>query len=164
MPDRTVVRVIGLLVGLSLPGVGLGQGECFRTVREAASQAGVRDGEGFRLEGVTADRMGSGSWARVVRCGHPEQPGAMVKVKGAATVLQAGRAAQQEVRMLLVKTGTVVRVVGLDAMSRLEMAGVAQGDGAVGERVKVRVPSDGEARFVEGLVKGEGLVEMEMGR
>ena len=55
------MRVLGwMLVMASLPGVCVGQGECFRTVREAALQNGVRDGEGFRLEGVTADRVGGG--------------------------------------------------------------------------------------------------------
>ena len=63
----------------------------------------------------------------------------------------------------LVKTGAAVRVVRVDAMSRLEMAGVAQGDGGVGARVRVRLASDGEARFVSAVVRGEGLVEMDGG-
>ena len=57
----------------------------------------------------------------------------------------------------------VVRVVRIEDNLRLEMAGVAQGSGGVGDAVRVRVGAAGEERFVEGVIRGEGLVELGAG-
>ena len=61
----------------------------------------------------------------------------------------------------VVAIGAVVRVVRADVNVRLEMAGVAQESGAIGDAVRVRVGSADDARFVQAVVRGDGLVELE---
>ena len=140
---------------------------CFHSVKEAALQAGVRDGEGFRLEGIRLDRVGGGRWARVVSCVHPERPGMAVRVADERPGVQvAGVAAGRlfGVGRTLVEIGSVVQVVQVEANVRLEVAGVAQESGAMGDAIRVRVGAAGLEHFVAAVVRGEGLVEMEAGR
>ncbi len=137
---------------------------CFHSVKEAVSQAGVRDGEGFRLEGIRLDRVGGGRWARVVSCLHPERPGMAVRIAGDGAEVQVAGAAAGKlfgVGRTLVAIGSVVQVVQVEANVRLELAGVAQENGALGDAIRVRVGAAGLEHFVAAVVRGEGLVELE---
>ncbi len=157
-----------------MPGVAKAEERCFRSAHEAALQAGVRDGEGFRLEGVRVDRAQGARWARVVSCPHPERPGMVVKVpanvsaKSAEAAAASGESSLGErpepLRPAMVSAGGLVRVVRLEASARLEMAGVCQTGGAAGDHVRVRIGPPGEERFVSAVVRGEGLVEWEGAR
>jgi hypothetical protein len=73
----------------------------------------------------------------------------------------------------VVRTGTRVQVQELSANVRMEMAAIAQGNGAVGDSVRVRlIPvggNDGDQsgagwggneRFAIGIVTGRGVVEV----
>ncbi len=140
------------------------QENCFRTVREAATQAGVRDGEGFRLEGIRMDRVQGGQWARVLSCLHPERPAVLVKLLHELSVSTPGVAvapAAGSVLPVVVTAGSLVRIVRLESMARLEMMGVAQGDGARGDKVRVRLGAAGEEHFAQAVVRDVGLVELE---
>ena len=169
------MRVTGwVLLLCCIPGVARAEELCFRSAHEAALQAGVRDGEGFRLDGVRLDRAQGSRWARVVSCLHPERPGVVVKVAangstgkvaGPAAANESGLAERPEAaKPALVTAGGLVRVVRVEATSRLEMAGVCQAGGAAGDHVRVRIGLPGEERFVSAVVRGEGLVEWEEAR
>ena len=146
---------------------GRAETACFHSVREAALQAGVRDGEGFRLEGIRLDRVGGGRWARVVSCLHVERPGIAVRLAddrvtvggilpAASKLMSPGRT--------LVAIGSVVQVVRMEANVRLELVGVAQNSGSLGDAIKVRVGAAGAEHFIAAVVRGEGLVELEAGQ
>ena len=154
---------------------GRAENACFRSTKEAALQSGVRDGEGFRLEGVRMDRVGGSRWARVVSCLHPEWPGVTVKVAGSreeagdgtpslAMKPSGARHAALAMAPPVVLAGAAVRVVRVEAMVRLEMAGVAQESGALGDLVRVRVGAAGAERLEDGVVRGDGLVALEVAR
>ncbi len=152
-----------LVAGL-VSGECYGEEFCFRSAAEAVAQRGVRDGVGFRLEGVRVDRLGGGAWARVVSCEHPERPGVSVRVEqgveGKTVADKVAVRVSQAERVMV--AGTRVRVVRTEAMARVEVSGIVQDGGAVGDRVRVRIEArdGGEARFLEGLVMGVELVEV----
>ena len=122
---------------------------------------------GFRLEGIKVDAVGGGMWARVVSCLYPERPAVTVKV------LAASLPAEQKAQVAavrgpsLVKAGQSVSVLRTEQWARVETAGVVQRAGGLGERVRVRLAGGeqgAEARFVEALVRSDGMVEVEVGR
>ena len=153
---------------------GRGESTCFRTIKEAALQAGVRDGEGFQLAGIRLDRVGGGRWARVVSCSHPERPGMALRVPESplerasenahSPAAPLSAAAPQSVPAPLVLVGALVHVFKIEQNVRLEMAGVAQQSGGLGDTVKVRVGAVGEERLASAVVRGEGLVMLEEAR
>ncbi len=166
-----------LLLGLIIFGAGrccLGESGCFRSVGEAARAAGVRDEGGFRAEGVRRDPLSGLAWVRVVRCGRPEVPGVLVRGVTESvgsrpdkdeTVVSVGPPGASMTRPLVV-AGDAVRVVWEQGAARGELAGVAVVSGIAGARVRVRLQSlekSAEERFVAGVVRAAGLVELETG-
>ena len=110
-------------------------------------------------------------WALVVDCEHPERParwmpaGKDVAEMKTVAAVAAPVVAVQSVASLVVKAGDTVRVWSSGGVVRMETTGVAQENGAVGARIRVRMlrqgmESVGEERFVTGVVAGPGSVEM----
>lgn len=146
--------------------------DCFRSVGEAATQTGVREELGYRLAGVSRDVFGGRRWAEVRSCKHPERPSVLVALEDGRP---AGEAHPNEdtavVRMghadgrhweVLVRAGSRVTLVSAEAMVRMEVMGVAVESGAAGERVRVRLVTEGQAgeRIAWGVVRTAELVEM----
>ena len=141
---------------------------CFRSVAEAVAQThlleGVRtDGLGFRVEDLQRDVLHGRDWAMVRSCEHPERPAVAVAV-GRITPLPDAAPAHSKAPLVL--GGVEVRLVRLEANSRLEMRGVTQAAGALGDTVRVRVLRVGEdqsaeERMVLAVVRGADLLEME---
>ena len=140
--------------------------DCFRSVGEAATQTGVRDEVGYRLAGVSRDLFGGRRWAEVRSCLHPERPAVLVALEdrssGKVHAVHEEAAMKTEARHVLVVAGTRVTVVSAEAMVRMEMMGVAVESGAAGERVRVRLVTEGQAgeRIAWGVVRTAELVEM----
>ncbi len=128
----------------------------------------------FRVESVRRDALLGRSWAVVRSCEHPERPAVVMEMlrqagdeAAARGRLRAGNVAatvRTETPVLI--AGATVQVVRVEQNVRLEMAAVAQRSAGMGERVRLRVVREaGEGEeFVEGVVRGAGLVEMESGR
>ena len=155
-------RTMGL--ALMLAGIGTGRAEvsCFRTVAQAAVQVGEQEGGGYRLEFVRADAFGRRRWASVRSCVHPEWPAAVVQTGVQAAKTAAAEETTRAAEPMVVRAGDRVRVVESDAVSRLEMAGVAQASGRVGDRLAVRILAagdGGEELVVEAVVRGAKLLE-----
>jgi len=143
-----------------------GEVGCFKTVAQAAVQVGEQEGGGFRLEFVRVDRISGRSWAGVRSCVHPEWPPVLVPgiapVLGSSSRLNADKAGVETSRADIVG-GRTVRVVKADAMVRLEMSGVAQASGRVGDRIWVRVlgPGDDHTGHLElAVVRSAELLEI----
>ncbi len=133
---------------------------CYKTVEAAAAQSGVRGVDGFRLEGRRRDIFSGAVWATVKSCAHPEHPGVLIMTGG--DTVRAARAPRDTPAMVLM-AGAKVTLIEQDVAVRIETQGVAQGSGAVGDRVKVRLvtlSAEGGERFVDGIVRASDVVEM----
>ncbi len=134
---------------------------CYRTVEAAATQSGVRGVDGFRLEGRQRDVFSGAVWATVKSCTHPERPGVLVMAGG--DLVRVAGATRSEAAAMVLLAGAKVTLIQRDEAVRIEMQGVAQGSGAVGDRVRVRLlalTADGSERFVDGIVRGSDVVEV----
>ncbi len=161
------MRVGGLVLVTVLGGAKAWGSEpvCFRSPGEAAAQNGVRGVTGYRLESERRDVLAGTVWAVVRSCEHPERPAALVLAGVSMRARGAAGGANDRGRSLALLAGAKVRVVLSDDVSRIEMNGLAQGSGAVGERVLVRLmPPNAEPgareQFATGVVRGAGLVEV----
>lgn len=174
------VLLIGLVMLVS--GRCFAESGCFKSVGEAARATGVRDEGGFRVEGVRRDPLSGVEWVRVARCGRPEVPWVLVRgVLVTAAQIRSGNedrgTTAKAIRQPQIPSGSdkqkgvvagdVVRVIWEEGAVRGELAGVSVVSGVVGARVRVRVENfakTAEERFVAGVVKAAGLVELEVGR
>ena len=133
---------------------------CYRTAEAAAMQIGVRGVDGFRLEGRERDVFSGVIWATVKSCTHPERPGVLMMATGAPG--RAGVKATSEPAAMVLKAGTKVTLIETDGLVRIEMPGVAQGSGSVGDRIQIRLltlSGEGSERFVHAIVRGGDVVE-----
>lgn len=156
-----LVLVIGLLVG-----TGWGEGSCFRTRPQAAVQVGEQEGGGYRLEFVRLDRFSGRSWAGVRSCVHPEWPAVLVAnalpVLGSVPHGTAHKGGGPVAPPDIVG-GRTVKVVQFDSMVRIEMSGVAQASGYIGERIWIRMlgqGNDGNGHLELAVIRSTGLVEV----
>jgi flagella basal body P-ring formation protein FlgA len=70
---------------------------------------------------------------------------------------------RSEAASLVLVAGSRVTLIQKDELVRIEMQGVAQGSGSVGDRVKVRLltlSEDGGEQYAEGIIRGKDVVEM----
>ncbi len=151
-----------LVLGGVCAGARASEPGCYRTAEAAAAQTGIRGVDGFRLEGRQRDVFSGAVWATVKSCAHPERPGVLVMAAGEIGRVGRGAASPVEAPMVLV-AGARVTLVETDDNVRIQMPGVAQGSGVVGDRVRVRLlalTAEGGERFVDGIVRGRDVVEM----
>jgi flagella basal body P-ring formation protein FlgA len=78
-------------------------------------------------------------------------------------LVRVAGATRSEAAAMVLLAGAKVTLIQRDEAVRIEMQGVAQGSGAVGDRVRVRLlalTADGSERFVDGIVRGSDVVEV----
>ena len=144
----------------------------------AAFESGAKlaGAEGYRVTSLRRDAVLGMNWAAVERCGHPGWPAVAVPSKMAPVPTAAEVAAVRaggrvlgggivERRAPLVRVGETVRLWQQDRNVRLQLAAVSEENGAVGDRVRLRMGDrlaggDGP-RTVYGMVRGVRDVEME---
>jgi hypothetical protein len=163
-----VMMMVLLLLGCSACRAEV---SCFKTAAQAAAGVGEQEGGGYRLEFVRTDAYSGRSWARVRSCVHPEWPAVVIGVgtlSGVVAFLNRDPASTEKgppVLLPVVRAGATVRVVELDERVRIEMVGVAQGAGRVGDRVRVRILGPGgvgEGRLSDAVVRSADLLEVEL--
>ena len=149
---------------------------CARTPEAAVRSAGapsqavsVPDSGGYRVASMRWDPVMRESWATVVSCAHPERPGISLRVDAAHPASHAVAALAQRDRASIapvVRAGEIVQLWRQEPLLRIEVAGVAEQSGAVGERIHVRLlqrndgTSANEAELT-GVVRGRAEVEMQ---
>lgn len=158
---RVIFLVVLIFTGLSC----WAEGSCFRTVSQAAVQVGELEGGGYRLVFVRVDPFDGRAWAGVRSCLHPEWPPLLVAGTGSTVSLRLTTESKQSVALGHpdVVGGKTVKVVQLDPRVRIEMSGVAQASGRVGDRIWIRMlgPAEpGNGHLELGLVRGADLVEV----
>ena len=141
---------------------GISEAPCYRSVSEAAVQKGVLEGNGFRLESIRRDAVQGTSWATLRSCRFPERPALTVPLRGVpGTGLPEATRVIAAANKPVLFAGRRVRMIRQEAEVRLEVDGVAQANGALGDRVKVRLLTSGEERFADGIVLSADLLEMQ---
>lgn len=152
---------------------------CYLTAEAAAAQVGVRSVTGYRVEGRRRDVFSGVLWSTIMNCEHPERPRTLVLTSpeieparvtspnAVSSLLAAAPgialAAPRDSAPLILLAGTRVRFVQADQVSRIELNGLAQGSGALGDHVRVRIlraMDEGSERFVEGTIRSSTLVEV----
>jgi hypothetical protein len=161
------MRFMVFLMMLLSAGFARAEVSCFRTPAQAVAGVGEQEGGGYRLERVRRDAVGGKTWARVRSCAHPEWPG--VVVRGLDGGLESSTSHGRDDKAVAnmghpeIVAGKRVRVVSGDAMVRLEMTGVAQSSGHVGELIPVRILApggDGAGRIERAVVRSAELLEL----
>lgn len=127
-------------------------GQCSQTPVAAAQAAvetktpGGRDG--FRATEAVVDLQTGRVWVRVIACGHPERPAALVPFGvpavslGAAATPQRATEAQPRVQtQIVVRPGDAVRVRFASSGAQVQLEGKAEEQGAVGQVITVRMQS-----------------------
>ena len=140
-----------------------------RLAGAAAQSEAVSATEGYRVASVHWDPVMRENWAMVVSCAHPERPGVSIRVDEAHPASHAVTALAQRDRaqaVPVVRAGEVVQLWRQEPLLRIEVAGIAEQSGAIGERIHVRVlhRNDGDAANeaeLTGVVRGRAEVEMQ---
>ncbi len=129
---------------------------------------------GYRVREVRWDPVLRQRWAVLESVDHPERPyrAELTETSAAQVEAESQRAAEAlsgstltPAAAMVIHAGDQVTVWRSEPNLRMQMAAVADGNAAVGDRVTLRVKGagvNGEAGFpVTGIVRGPGSVEME---
>ncbi|MDW5266495.1 MULTISPECIES: flagella basal body P-ring formation protein FlgA [Acidobacteriaceae] len=131
-----------------------------------AAPSSMPDDKGYRVASVRWDPVMQQSWATIVSCGHPEWPGVSLRTDETSDA-QRGLSAQARVeRSPLVRAGDIVELWRQEDLLRIEVSGVAEQSGSMGETIRVRLlRRQGSNQSVEeqfrGIVHGHADVEMQ---
>lgn len=163
------IALLGLL-GLA-SAASASAANCARTPAAAVKSAGtisapLPEGNGYRVASVRWDPVLRQNWATIVSCGHPEWPGISLRTGEAGPAAQAVSAPVREDRSPVVRAGDIVALWRQEEMLRIEVTGVAEQSGSVGETIRVRLlRRAGSNQSVEeqfsGIVRGRADVEMQ---
>jgi flagellar basal body P-ring formation chaperone FlgA len=122
--------------------------------------------QGYRVTSVRWDPVMRQSWAIIVSCGHPEWPGISLRTDEADHTAHGMSVQAREESSPVVRAGGIVALWRQEEMLRIEVTGVAEQSGSVGETIRVRLlRRPGSNQSVEeqfsGIVRGRADVEMQ---
>jgi hypothetical protein len=161
---------------LSFPGVGsaaIATTACAATPEAAARLYGEtsatslpREDKGYRVANIRWDPVMRQSWATIVSCAHPEWPAVVLRTSEANHASRGLSAQAREERAPIVRAGDVVELWRQEDLLRIEVTGVAEQSGGLGETIRVRLlRPQGSSQSVEqqlsGVVRGRADVEMQ---
>jgi hypothetical protein len=126
----------------------------------------VSEGKGYRVSGIRWDSMLQQSWATIVSCGHPEWPGVSLRVRETDHASHGLGIAVREDSSPLVRAGDIVELWRQEDLLRIEVGGVAEQSGRLGESIRVRLlRPNGSGQSMEeqfrGIVRGPADVEIQ---
>lgn len=114
---------------------------CYATPTEAAAVASKQQptqqphaSQGYRIASIHHDPLLGAPWAVIVSCERPELAPIMVPLPSTFT-----RATASGGPFPLVHTGDVVHIFSHNEMLHLELTGIAEGSGTVGEHIRVHM-------------------------
>jgi hypothetical protein len=154
-----------------------GLGACYSTPREAidSSRSGsliapVTQGGGYRITSVQSDIVLGQRWAFIANCDHPEWPVSALQIYGPSSLPGSLRAKQQSREGIfvipVVHAGDLVRLWKQEDLLRIEVAGVSEESGGLGNTIRVRLlhqNADEQSVHTQfmGIVRGPSDVEMQ---
>jgi hypothetical protein len=167
---------IAILSVYSLSSTCLGQGACYVTPRAAidSSKVGslispVSTGGGYRVTSIQQDVVLGRRWALIASCDHPEWPALALQMYGSSplpSALQIKQGIRDVISTPVVHAGDPVRLWKQEDLLRIEIAGVSEESGGLGNTIRVRLlhrNTDNlsiQERF-SGIIRGPSDVEMQ---
>jgi len=178
----------------ALPGavsVAVAHADCAKTPSAAMQASGAEvvssassslsGGTGYRVTGVRWDPVLNQRWATIARCDHPEWPEFSLRASGegaasrpsvtrirkeAASAVAAASAIRLAPAVPVVRAGDVVHLWRQEALLRIEVTGVAEESGSLGNSIRVRLlrrTTDDQSieKQFTGIVRGRADVEMQ---
>jgi Chaperone for flagella basal body P-ring formation len=171
------VGVIFLFVLRGVFVVNSARGACYSTPRAAfdavvtsSSSSPTLESSGYRVTTIQFDAVLGQRWAMIVSCGHPEWPAFSLPANSATSIKipQGGNHVLTEsVRTApIVRAGDVVRLWKQESLLRIEIAGVSEESGGLGNTIRVRLlrrNTDDQSIPEEfsGVVRGPSNVEIQ---
>lgn len=140
-----------------------------RISQAAANEAMPETNEGYRITTVRWDPLLNQRWAMIASCGHPERPAIAMLLPGPKTqnTLISSQVSAQRMQspFPVVHAGDLVQLWSQEENLRIQAAGRAEENGAIGKKVRVRLIHSGfdigqDQTFI-GTVRGPGDVEIQ---
>lgn len=166
----SLLALLGTFTNLSV------QAACFKTPRSAidslqanSSISAASNNSGYRVAGVQSDPVLGQRWAMIINCSHPEWPLVALQATGAiliATPFERKHSSMNNVKQTpVIYAGDIVRLWRQEELLRIEVAGVAEENAGVGQRVRVRLlrrNTDDQSiqEQFAGVVRGPSNVEI----
>lgn len=133
----------------------------------STSPSPISEGSGYRVERIQSDPVLRQTWAMVIRCDHPEWPAVAVPLSDSILPLRVrGQESAKNIQpAVVIHAGEIVRLWRKETSLRIEVAGISEGNGGLGDPIKVRLlrrSIDDQSREEQfsGIVRGPSDVEM----
>jgi hypothetical protein len=168
------------IVTLSACGISTtcsGQGACYSTPRAAIDSSRplsiispTSKRGGYRVTSIQSDVVLGQKWALIASCDHPEWPTLalqMYEPKPLPSTLQIRQRPQDLISAIpVVHAGDPVRLWKQEDLLRIEIAGISEESGSLGNKIRVRLlhrNTDDQAMQEQfsGIIRGPSDVEMQ---
>ena len=137
------------------------------TTGSLASPSSISEGGGYRVERIQSDPVLKQTWVMVSRCDHPEWPTVALPLRDSILPLRLREQerAKDIPRSVVIRAGEIVRLWRQETSLRIEVAGISEGNGGLGDLIKVRLlrrNTDDHSidEQFSGIVRGPSDVEM----
>jgi Chaperone for flagella basal body P-ring formation len=137
------------------------------TTGSLTSSASISEGGGYRVERIKSDPVLKQTWALVSRCDHPEWPTIALPLRDSILPLRLREQerAKDIQESVVVHAGEIVRLWKQETSLRIEVPGISEGNGGLGDLIKVRLlrrNTDDHSidEQFSGIVRGPSDVEM----
>jgi hypothetical protein len=143
-----------------------GQGACYSTPRAAVDSSRG----GYRVTSIQSDVVLGQRWALIASCDHPEWPALALQMYGSnplPSTLQIKQRPRDGISATaMVHAGDPVRLWKQEDLLRIEIAGISEESGILGNRIRVRLlhrNTDDQAMQEQfsGIIRGPSDVEMQ---
>jgi hypothetical protein len=145
--------------------------ECRATPEEAVDSSSSQKDvalQGFRVSALRWDPFLQQQWAVVISCAHPALPPLTLRVPGGSS----RHVDTMKASLPVIRRGDVIHAWSQEPFVRIERTGVAEGDAALGDRVRIRIIRSLSTDAAEtgisnnnetlsGIVRGRHNVEIE---
>jgi hypothetical protein len=146
---------------------------CYRTPADAiaanlkTSSYSMSEDGGYRVAKIQSDPVLKQNWVMIIPCDHPGWPAVALPLRNSIlpTQLRAQEGATKALAPVVVRAGDTVRLWRQESALRIEVAGTSEGNGGLGDLVKVRLLSrntddQSTTEQLSGIVRGPFDVEM----
>ena len=169
---------VSLFTGLSLclsashlSLVAVAQAECYPTPQAAiagsqSTSSGVQnDAGGYHVVRTDTDSLLRRSWVTVASCDHPEWPAWILAASARPLIRPARLPSDSASSLVVIHAGDPVRLWRQEAFLRIQVAGISEQTGIVGQTIRVRLAAARDAGSSQpeersGIVQGRSDVEM----
>jgi hypothetical protein len=168
----SLLMLWGIFVAIPAPAA------CYNTPRAAvdaleanSSVSSTSEKSGYRVTKIQSDRVLGQRWAMIASCGHPEWSAFALPANEVSSLKESPKGAERlssdsAKTASAIHAGDVVQLWKQETLSRIEVAGVSEESGAVGEIIRVRLlrSAANDQSIPEqfsGVVRGPSNVEIQ---